>query len=432
MKRYSGAWLLSVTTAAMLLFQTACTSPNDAGEEVLPQDENITGHYLDTFGIYMKTLRIDSVQTYKLSRCHFGNYYDDQFGHIFAETYIQPRVAGSNLTFGADPAKLSLDSIVLTLDLAGFYGRYDDPLPLNIFEITEAFPTDSSLYSQSRLDSDSTYDLSRGYKVDFSGRAGFFDFIGIRLDDSLGRKLLYANPTDLASNDAFTAFFKGLRILTQSASLGTTREPGGVFAFDPRSEKSFLTLHYKDSTATKKYVFPINANSERFHHIERNDAAGKLIDQVVNAPMDLNTTYGCVEAGALVQLYVGIPWMKSLDPAIINRATLVLKIDQQYFGSLERFDPPSELYLFVSDSTHSKPENYNVINSTGSYNKATYEYRIPMTNTLQQILKGTLSDEGFILVPGENGITLNRVVLGGPGHPTLSPRLEVIYTSLPE
>jgi hypothetical protein len=86
----------------------------------------------------------------------------------------------------------------------------------------------------------------------------------------------------------------------------------------------------------------------------------------------------------------------------------------------------------VSDSTHTQPANYNVINSTGTYSKATNEYRIPMTNTLQQILKGALSDEGFILVPGENGITLNRVVLGGPGHPTLSPRLEVIYTSLPQ
>ncbi len=432
MKRISGAWLLSVTMAAMLLFQTACTSPNDAGEEVLPNDETITGHYVDSFSIYMKTLRIDSTQTYKLSRCLFGNYYDDQFGHIFAETYIQPRVAGSNLTFGADPSKLSLDSIVLTLDLTGFYGRYDDPLPLNIYEITEAFPTDSSLYSGSRLDSDSTYDLAGGYEVDFSGQAGFYDFIGIRLDDSIGRKLLYANPTDLVSNDAFTAFFKGLRIRTQSASLGTTREPGGVFSFDPRSEKSFLTLHYKDSTATKKYVFPINANSERFHHIERTDYSGKLIEQVLNAPVDLNTTYGCLEAGALVQLYMGIPSMKSLDPAIINRATLVLKVDPQFLGSLNRFDPPRELYLFVADSTHSKPENYNVINSTGAYNKISNEYRIPMTNTLQQILKGALTDEGFILIPGENGISLNRVIFGGPGHPTLSPRLEVIYTSLPE
>lgn len=432
MKRNSGAWLLSATTAVMLFFQTACTSPNDAGKEVLPQDETITGHYVDTFSIYMKTLRIDSTQTYKLSRCLFGNYYDDQFGHIFAETYIQPRVAGSNLTFGADPAKLTLDSIVLTLDLTGFYGRYDDPLPLNIHEITQAFPSDSSVYSRSSLTTDSTYELSRGYKVDFSGRAGFFDYIGIRLDDSLGRKLLYANPTNLASNAAFTAFFKGLRIRSEAASQVNTREPGGVFSFDPRSEKSFLTLHYKDSTATKKYVFPINANSERFHRIDRTDLAGKLLDQVISAPDDLNMPYGCIEAGALVQLYVGIPSMKSLDPAIINRANLVLKVDPQYAGSLERFNPPSELYLFVADSSHAKPVNYNVINSTGSYSKATNEYRIPMTNTLQQILKGALSDQGFILVPGENGISLNRVVLGGPGHPTLQPRLEVIYTSLPQ
>ena len=113
----------------------------------------------------MKTLPVDSVATYMLSRNLVGNYVDDQFGHIYAETYIQPRLTGTGLTFGADPSKLSLDSLVLTLDLLGFYGRYNDPLPLEIFEITQAF--DTSLYSKSRMTVDSTVELANGYKIDF-------------------------------------------------------------------------------------------------------------------------------------------------------------------------------------------------------------------------------------------------------------------------
>jgi hypothetical protein len=430
MKRISGAWLLSATTAALLLFQTACTSPNDAGKDVLPQDQNIAGQYVDTFSILMNTLRIDSTQTYKLSRCLFGNYVDEQFGHIYAETYIQPRLSGSNVTFGANPAKLSLDSIVLTLDLADFYGRYNDPIPLNIYEITEAFATDSSLYSEDSLDADTSYDLANGYKLDFSDLPGFYDFVGIRLDDSIGRKLLFANTANLASNDAFTNFFKGFLIRSQTVNLQNSREPGGIFAFDPRSEKSYLTLHYKDSTAVKKYTFPINANSERFHHIERTNYASTLLNQATLAVDDPNALYGCIQAGALVNLYIGIPSMASIDPAIIHRATLVLKIDESFLGSIDRFDPPSEVFLFVSDAAHSKPANLSVINSTGVYSKATQEYRIPMTNTLQQIMAGRLSSDGFIIVPGENGISVNRAVIGGPGHPTLAPRLEVIYTPL--
>lgn len=432
MKRNSGAWPLLATVAAVLFIQTACTSPNDAGIEVLPQDENISGHYVDSFSIYMSTLIIDSTSTYKLSQCLFGNYWDEQFGQIFAETYVQPRVTVSSLTFGADPAKLSLDSVVLTLDLTGFYGRYDDPLPLHIYEITEAFATDSSLYSRSKLAADTTYDLASGYKVDFSGQPGFFDVINIRLDDSLGRKLLFANPSDLASNDVFTTYFKGLLIRSETASLSTSREPGGVFYFDPRSEKSTLTLHYKDSTAVKKHAFAINANSERFHNITRGDYTGLLLDQAVQDNGSPTAPYACIEAGSLVNLYVRIPSIATLAPAIINRATLVLKVDPSFMGSIDRFSAPSELFMFVSDSTHTRPANLSVINSTTSYNTSTHEYRVTMTNTIMQILAGRLGDHGFILVPGANGISLNRAVLGGPGHPTLAPRLEVVYTPLPQ
>jgi hypothetical protein len=431
MKKYSGAWLLSVTSTALLLLLAACTSPNDAGIDVLPQDDQIKGYYVDTFTIEMRTVLLDSTQSYKLSRNLFGNYVDEQFGHLFAETYIQTRVTGSNLTFGADTSKLELDSIVLTLDLVDFYGRFGDPIPLEIFEITEAFPTDSSLNTTTKLDVDSTTDLANGYTVDFSNQVGFNDQITIRLDDRIGNKILFADPSDLASNAVFTEFFKGFMIRSKAVSQVNSREPGGIFAFDPRGERSFLTLHYKDSTAVKKTNFAINASSERFHRIYRLDAAGRLIDQMVQANGDPNTMYGGLEAGALVNLYIGIPGIKALDPTIINRATLVLHVDPAFLGSIERFEPPTEVFMFISDSTKTQPANSNVINSRISYSKATNEFRIPMTNTIQQIFAGILGDDGFIIVPGENGISLNRAVIGGPGHPTLAPRLEVVYTSIP-
>jgi Domain of unknown function (DUF4270) len=429
MRKSSGAWLLSASTMAMLLLLAACTSPNDAGRDVLPQDDEIQGHYVDTFSIEMKTLLIDTTQTYNLSRNLFGNYVDEQFGHIFAETYIQTRVQGSNLTFGADPNLLTLDSIVLTLDLVDFYGRYNDPIPLEIFEITETFPSDSSLNSRSTLAADMTVDLADGYQVDFSQLAGFYDQISIRLNDSLGKKILFANPTNLASNTAFTGFFKGLLIRSKAVSQANSREPGGIFAFDPRGGKSFLKIYYKDNNAPKNYTFAINDNCQRFHNITRTDVTGRLLDQAATSTS--SPLYGCVESGALVKLYLGMPSVKSLDPAIINRATLVLHVDPAFDGSIGRFDPPSEVFLLVADATKKNAANPNVINSTAPYEKNTHEYRIPMTKTLQQILSGALGNDGFIIVPGENGVTLNRAVFGGPGHPTLKPRLEVVYTDVP-
>jgi hypothetical protein len=432
MKKYSGAWLLSATTMAMLFWLAACSSPNDAGIDVLPGDENIHGTYADTFGIEMRTLLFDSTQSYKLSADLFGNYIDEQFGHIYAESYVQPRLVASNLVFGADPNLLLLDSLTLTLDLSGFYGRYDDPLPLEIYEITEQFATDSSLYSRSHLAADTTIDLADGYHVNFSGLAGYYDRITIRLNDSLGRKLLFANTSQLVSNATFTDFFKGLLIRSSTVNQSVSREPGGVFLFDPRSEKSFMTLHYKYNGTKDSTNFAINATSERFHRIVRTDWQGRLLQQAVADSGNTKPVYACLQAGALVNLYVAIPSMMSLDPAIINRATLVLHVDPAYLGSINRFEPPSEVFLLTAKADKKHPSNINVINSSVSYNVSTHEYRIPMTNTLQQILSGKLANNGFIIVPGENGISLNRAVIGGPGHPTLAPRLEVVYTSVPK
>lgn len=414
-----------------MLFLAACTSPNDAGKDILNPDDVVGVHYVDTFDLEMRTVQLDSVNTNELSRCLFGNYLDETMGWIYAETYIQPRPNGSNLTFGANPANLTLDSIVLSLDLLGFYGRYNDPIPLEIFQITEKFPSDSIFSSESRLDVDSTYELSNGYVLDFSAQPGFFDFIKIRLDDSLGRRLLYAPKDSLANSAAFTSFFRGLLIRSKAVSSTNSREPGGIFSFDPRSSKTSLTLYYHDSTAAKTYTLPVNDNTQRFHHIERRDAAGRIIDLAVTQS-GYNAPYAVVEAGALTKVLIKAPSLMSIDPAGINRAELFLPLDPNFFGSGDRFAPPAQVYMFLADSTGRAEYNISLANSTADYDKVRKAYIIPVTNTVQQLLAGRLPDNGFLIVPSENGISLNRAILAGPGHPTLQPKLRVMYTTLPQ
>ena len=414
-----------------MLFLGACTSPNDAGKEILHDDDLVSVRYMDTLSLDMHTRRLDSVVTFKLSRSLFGNYLDEAFGWIYAETYVQPRLSGSNLVFGQDPSKLSLDSIVLSLDLLGFYGRYNEPIPLEIFEIIQDFPSDSTFVSPNRLAVDSTLDLSNGYVLDFSAQPGFFDVIKIRLNDSLGRKILFADTDSLVNNAVFTEFFKGLAIRSKGVSSQTSREPGGIFSFDPRSSKTTLTLHYHDSTAAKTQTIVINDNAARFHHIERQDYQGRIIDVAENTG-GLNAPYGCVQAGALTKLYIGTPHLKNIDPAGINRADLYLPLDPAYLGSLNRFAPPAQLFLFLADSTGKKEYNLAQINSTVDYDPVKQAYTIPVTNTVQQILSGRLPNNGFLVVPSDNGVSMNRAVFAGPGHPTLKPQLRIMYTTIPQ
>jgi Domain of unknown function (DUF4270) len=411
-----------------MLFLAACTPPNDAGKDILNPDDIVSVHYVDTFDLEMTTVRLDSVNTTELSRCLFGNYLDESMGWIFAETYLQPKPNGSNLKFGN---KLTLDSIVLSLDLLGFYGRYNDPLPLEIFQLTGNLSDDSVYYSNDRIMADTSYDLARGYVLDFSAQPGFFDFVKIRLDDSLGRRLLFAPVDSLKSADVFTSFFKGLQIRTKPVASTNSREPGGIFSFDPRSSKTNLTLYYHDSTAVKNYAIPINDETVRFHRVERQDAQGRIIDLAVTQSGP-NAPYGVVECGALSKVYLKTPSLTSINPAGINRAELYLPVDPAFFGSGDRYAPPPQLLMFLADSTGRAEYNIGVISSSADYDKTRKAYIIPITNTVQQILAGRLPNNGFLLVPSENGVSLNRAVLAGPGHPTLQPKLRVMYTTLPQ
>lgn len=414
----------------MLIF-TSCTPPNDVGKDVLPGDDYISGQYVDTFSIRMKTILIDSVQTDKRDPALLGNYVDEEFGHIFAESYFQTRITGTNLQFGDDPANLSLDSVVLRLDLSGFYGRYNDVLPLEVFEVTEEFPEDGLLSSVSTLSFDDTYDHANGYEIDFSGLTGFLDFIDIRLDDSLGRKILYAPTDSLINNVVYSAFFNGLMVRTKPVDQSLSREPGGIFRVDLDGNNSFLTLHYKDTTEAKSYSFDISSVSERYFRITRNDFQGRLLDMAIADSLDPAAPYMGIQAGGLVNLFVGVEGLMDIDPAGINKAELILPVDTTFFGSDDRFQPPAGIAIYIANESGNAPLDVTSIASTSAYNPATASYNISLTNNLQNILAGRLPDNGFLIVPSDQSTTVNRAVIAGPGHPFLQPKFRVVYTTLP-
>lgn len=417
-------------TAAMLFF-TACTPPNDAGIDVLPDDDLVSANYVDTFAVDMGTIVVDSVLTERLSRVLVGNYVDQELGKIYAESYLQFRLTGSNLTFGEDPAYLSLDSVVLRLDLTGFFGRYNDPIPLEVYQITQTFPQDTVLTSNLALQADENYDYGNGSALDFSQLPGFLDYVDIRLDDSLGNKLLFADTDSLLNNTVFTEFFKGLLIRSADVAQSFSREPGGIFSIDPTSSNTRLTVFYKDTATARTATFDVNLNSERYHRIYREDVSGRLLQQAIDESRDPQNQYAVVESGALVKTFFNAPGLKDLDPAAINKAEIILSVVPEFLGSTERFTPPSRLFAFIADSAGTAEYDPNSVISSGDYNPISNTYTIPLTNNLQTILAGRSPATGFILVPNDNGVSLNRAILGGPGHPTLAPKLRVTYTTLP-
>ena len=415
----------------MLIF-TACTPPNDVGSEVLPEDDFISGNFVDTFTVRMKTLRIDTVNSYRAARTMLGNYVDPELGHLFAESYIQPRLSTANLSYSDQPEFLEFDSLVLSLDLSGFYGRFDNPMELEIFELTEPYPTDSLVDSRDKLAFDSTYDYAQGRTIDFSGLSGFLDFVNIRLDDSLGRKLLFAPSDSLINNSTFTNYFKGLVVRTKPVNESLSRESGGIFYINPATENTILTLYYKDSTVARDFSFEISSVSNYHYVISRDDYQGRLIDIATDPMEDPETVpYGVIQAGGINKIFVEMPGLSSLQGRGINRAELILPIDTTFFGGDGRYEVPAGVVVYIANEAGTAENDLSIIATTASYNNSLQQYTVVLTNNIQAILSGTLPNNGFIIVPSDGTTTMNRAVIAGPGHPFLEPKFKVVYTDLP-
>ena len=430
MKAKNLSGLLAIFFVTALFFFQACEDPNDTGLGVLGDGDLINAEYTE-LTLTAKTLRKEEVSTGNLSRTMLGNYVDPEFGRVSGGSFLQFRTTLENLNFG-DASVNTLDSIVLVLDLAEVYGRYNDPQTLEVFEVSELLSSDSAYQSNSVIDFDSSLELSSNYKINLSSST--LSEVRIPLDASLGEKLLTADSLFLATPDTFVTFFYGLYVRTQPIGL-INKEPGGIFFLDMLSGNTKLEMHYSSDTATHSYDFEIDDDqSVRFSKIERTEFEDKLLGLETADTTITDPEYLFVQAGSFVSSFIKFPDVADLHPAAVNRAEIVVSVDPQFFGTGDRFTPPDRLFVFLADSTETDTESDLNFLSVGEYNSTTHEYIAPITNTTNRFMNGDLENHGIVLLPSSNGATVNRAVLGGPGHPDLDlrPKVRVVITNIPE
>ncbi|MBL4655505.1 MAG: DUF4270 family protein, partial [Bacteroidia bacterium] len=209
--------IFKVFSYALIVFLSSCDKEDIVGSEVHPSSVNLDLKIDTTIRVDAFTIREDSLRTDELSRNLIGSYNDPVFGQSVASIYTQFRLTSSNLTFGDNP---TLDSIVLVLDYSGFYGDASAAMNIEVYEVTEDFYKDSTYYSNKKLSYDVTEDGKKTFipnqldeeKVDGNNTE---KHLRIRLNNSLGQKLLdELGSNNLADNEAFSEFFKGLHIIS--------------------------------------------------------------------------------------------------------------------------------------------------------------------------------------------------------------------------
>ena len=438
------SWLPAIMLLAATFFFAACKEgPNTLGKDVLPPGDVIGMKYTDTVTVELETQIIDSVNTYIADEQLFGNYVDPHFGRISATTYLEvlPR---SGLNFG-EAEDLQFDSIVIRMEISGAYGRTERPQTLRIYELNEKIPEVDPLkrilYSTTELDYNSQKDLANGYSITHNQDGGSVLNI-VRLDDELGKKILYASSDTLGDKDLFGQLFKGFAITTDPVTF-LSREPGAIFSFPSGDISSYLSLYYKKRNASGVFEdatpepFLIGTTTPRFHNITRTEVEGKLLAKETATPDD-KTFLEFVEGASLVRTFVKFPHLDNLASISVSLAELVIFADTNFMGGQQHYDPPVEMLAVLADENkEEKLDEFGFrlpldpTNSSTLYNNSVQAYEFDLTGYMQSLISGREPNNGFFLLPRNFSFVANRVVLGGAGHPELKPVLRLTYANLP-
>ena len=240
----------------------------------------------------------------------------------------------------------------------------------------------------------------------------------IKLNNSLGQKLLdESGSSNLADNEAFLEFFKGLHITSTSEFASGY---GVVLYFDLESSASKLTLYYSNDSVNNSFDFVINDKSARFNHFEHDYSLTVVDDQLSDSTLGGNNLY--VQATSGVKTKLLIPDLTNTyknDNIAFNKAELIIEIEE---GSNTDYEELSSIVLVSIGEDGVKTATIAV----AGYDSNDKNYIFNITNYIQNYIQDDFVDYGFYLLAGGGSTLANRSVLKGDKD----IKLNLIFTEL--
>ena len=176
------------------------------------------------------------------------------------------RLSDNSVDFGLNPI---LDSAVLTLAYAGYYGDTTIEMNIQVEQLIEEIHDTSTYFSN---DVFSTSPFSSPLEHSFlptpnTLRYRDSDTLGVKSlsfnANQIGQLILNANSDNLVDNDAFISFFKGLHFSVSSA-----QNSSSILYFNLIDGGSNLTIYYNDSLS---YDLLFSAAATRINKFEMQD-----------------------------------------------------------------------------------------------------------------------------------------------------------------
>jgi hypothetical protein len=427
----------------------SCKKATTIGLDVLPESDFVIAVFTDTFSLQTLTVKEDPVRTSTLVNNVAGNWYDPDFGRTVATLFTEFYLPTNNVDLG-NPDTLFIDSVVLTLAYAGFYGYEDVPQSYTVYEVAEAM---NPLPEEGWL-SDKNFRINQiplGKKtnaiVNLLDSVEVIDgklpaHMRIRLNDRFGQRLLNqsggANFIDQAS---FVNYFKGICLSPDTVS---TPFGGGVMYINLLSPVSGLNLYYHSTNIDSlTYRLPVTSDVVKTNYYTHNYSGTEVKDHLRNLS-GANDSIVYMQGLGGVKTFIRIPHIKTLENVIINKAELVIRqlVDDSGIDSI--YLVPQQLVCAKVDTNFSDavlldqldgdpfPEfGGNLLTYITAAGEEVAEYKFSISHHVQNVLNGSQSEFGYYLILFRRGETAGRIKAGGSlRSDEFQMKLNLIYTPL--
>ena len=417
--------VLSLTILIVAIFSiTSCKEdPTLLGRNILPVGDDLIVRIDSSTSIDAHTISGKHIVT-SLNNFHIlGSMEDSIFGKSSAGLVTQ--FIPSILT--SPGAVLGVDSMFLTLAIAGYYGDSVMQQNISVYELTDEFSADSLYYSD--------YNLTGKYNLIPLGTATFSpkdSLIKIILTDTdfLNR---FINQNDsiytVASN--FTKVFKGFYIKTDAVTEG-----GGYAIINTSLLSSRLDMHYIYGTELSNwYTMNFVGSVAKFNVFSHDYTSYPVNVNLNNSTSNDSVLFVEGLAGVTVKLkFPALDTFLTNKKVVINKASLIVPVENIVFGNLPEKNLPSRLILFKIDPSGNYQflSDYiigsNYFNGNYDVNKKAYIFNISLH--IQSYLTSKSENSELLLANFSSHESPNRVVIKGVGGSNSKIKLIVTYTEL--
>lgn len=423
------------------------------GLDVQPEEDLVGVQITDTISLQMFTQKIDSIKSYNDQYKYLGSNLDPVFGRTDVGIYTNFSIVNNltNLTFGSNPI---LDSAEIVIRFLGqSIGDTATTLNYDVYQLDEKLINGKSYYSSNQL--------TLGKKVSsISGKIknrGSNLCLIFPLDEIFANEILKTNA-NLVNNTSFQNAYKGLYITTSNSSL-LSPGSGAIRRFDLDDDISGINIYYHDGNS-----LPVTAQSAQFSFrgidaVRFNNIKHDYTMADLNLKDQLNSTESIAISKGTSNIYVNcfggtrakiyLPHLKNFTDSqlvSINRAELIIKIDETKNPYNPNYTYPSNLALIACGADGSEELVYDQLETTdfvkygGNYDAINKQYVFNIARQVQKILTNNISNYGFYLVnaiPNKSYVIrrdnqYSRVIFGGKNNVQHKALFKITYIKYPK